>query len=235
MDKHIEGESSVKFRKPLIQKEKLGDQVYGVIREMIANFRFQPGKRLNVEQLSRELATSRTPVWEAIARLEQEGLVQSIPNRGVFIPEIDLWEACDLYQVRGVLEGLAARLATDRLDGIAIATLRELLKQNEAMLETGNAEEFNRMDYRFHAVVYDNCGNPVLQETLQKFKLKMGTIIFDVVPVFNNIFEHHSRIVTAFEARDAAAAEHAILDHNAFMRNYCRQLAEEKGAEKPVQ
>lgn len=211
-----------------VQKEKLGDQIYGIIREMIANFRFEPGKRLNVEQLSRELATSRTPVWEAIARLEQEGLVHSIPNRGVFIPELGPDEAQALYQVRAVLEGLAANLTATRISEERLTEMRVLLAENRAMLEAEDTEAFNRMDYKFHAVVFDTCGNPFLQETLQTIKIKMGMIHLDFSPVFDDIYRHHAALVDALERRSPAEAEAIMLEHNAFLRNYCIKLAEEK-------
>ena len=71
-----------------LQREKLSNQIYTVLKEMIADHRFQPGARLNIESIARELDVSRTPVWEAVRRLEQEGLVENIPNRGVFMSSL---------------------------------------------------------------------------------------------------------------------------------------------------
>ena len=68
-----------------IQRKKLSDQVYKRIKDMIANHRFKPGSRINVENIAKELGVSRTPVWEAVSRLEQEDLVKNVPNRGVFM------------------------------------------------------------------------------------------------------------------------------------------------------
>jgi len=68
-----------------IQKVNLSDQVYSVLKEMIANYRFVPGSYLNLEQLTRDLGVSRTPAWEAIRRLEQEGFVTIEPKQGVLI------------------------------------------------------------------------------------------------------------------------------------------------------
>jgi len=96
---------------PKISRNVLSNKVYAAIKEMVANHRFQPGARLNVEKISKELEVSRTPVWEAVRRLQQEGLLQNIPYRGVFMVEMTLERALELYQVREALEGLAARLA----------------------------------------------------------------------------------------------------------------------------
>ena len=92
----------------------LSERAYFRIKKMISELRFSPGSRLNVEQLARDLGTSHTPVWEAVRRLEQEGLVKNIPNRGVFLVELTRETAIDLYTVREVLEGMAARLSVRR-------------------------------------------------------------------------------------------------------------------------
>jgi len=65
-----------------IQRVNLGDQVYNILKEMIANYRFVPGSYLNIEKLTRDLGVSRTPVWDAIRKLEQEGFVRNEPKRG---------------------------------------------------------------------------------------------------------------------------------------------------------
>ena len=94
-----------------IKREILNSKVYAALKEMIAEHRFQPGAHLNVEKVAKELSVSRTPVWEAVRRLEQEGLLINIPNRGVFMFEMTLDIAFELYQVRETLERLAGRLA----------------------------------------------------------------------------------------------------------------------------
>ena len=76
-----------------ISRNVLSSKVYTAIKEMIANHRFQPGARLNVEKISKELEVSRTPVWEAVRRLQQEGLLENIPYRGVFMVEMTLERA----------------------------------------------------------------------------------------------------------------------------------------------
>jgi DNA-binding GntR family transcriptional regulator len=96
-----------------IQKLNLGDQVYQVLKQMIANYRFVPGSHLNVEKLTRDLGVSRTPVWEAVRRLEQEGLVRNEPKRGVRILELTPETALELYAVREALESLAVRRGGD--------------------------------------------------------------------------------------------------------------------------
>src|SRR5512146_1184928 len=98
-----------------VQRSKLGNQVLAILQEMIANRRFQPGTRINVERLARELDVSRTPLWEAVHRLEQEGVLFRVPQRGVFSAGLTAEQALGLYAVRQQLEAMAARLAAERI------------------------------------------------------------------------------------------------------------------------
>ena len=83
---------------PKINRTVLSTKVYAALKEMIADYRFKPGARLNVEKISKELEVSRTPVWEAVRRLQQEGLLENIPYRGVFMVEMTLDRALELFQ-----------------------------------------------------------------------------------------------------------------------------------------
>ena len=98
---------------------------------MIANYRFIPGSYLNLEQLTRDLGVSRTPVWDAIRKLEQEGFVKNEPKKGVLILELTPETAIELYTVRELLEGLAVRLAVERIDDGTLKKMAQCLKEQE--------------------------------------------------------------------------------------------------------
>jgi DNA-binding GntR family transcriptional regulator len=122
-----------------ISKKVLSSKVYEALREMIAQHRFRPGARVNVERLSKELDVSRTPVWEAVRRLEVEGLLKYIPYRGVFMVETSLERALELYQVREALEGLAGRLAAEHVSDKLIEKMARTL---EGQVQTIHAGDF---------------------------------------------------------------------------------------------
>ena len=157
----------------IIKKEKLSNKVYTIIKEMIANHRFEPGARMNVEKLSKEFGISRTPVWEAVRRLEQEGLLENIPNRGVFMAVITPQMALALYEVREVLEGMAARLAATRISEKNLAKMESYLLDQGPIVKAGDLIAYSRSDFEFHAIIYEASGNPVLEESLQTIKNKM--------------------------------------------------------------
>jgi DNA-binding GntR family transcriptional regulator len=129
---------------PAIQRSKLGDQVLVALREMIANHRFQSGKRINVEELARELGVSRTPLWEAVHRLEQEGLLVRIPHRGVFIAGLTGEQALQLYAVRQQLEAMAARLAAERIGPAALRKMDERLRAQRDLVARGDLVGYSR-------------------------------------------------------------------------------------------
>jgi DNA-binding GntR family transcriptional regulator len=211
------------------KKERLGDLAYKVIREMIAEYRFQPGTRINVEELRKELGVSRTPVWEAINKLEQEGLVKNIPNRGVYMIELTLQDTLYLYQVREVLESLAARLAAARIDQATIDRMARNLGFQERAVKEVDLRAYTRLDYDFHAAVYSACGNPYLKETLEVIKNKMRPLAVRMHPILNQLFGHHLDLFAGLKAHNPQAAEAAFKTHNQFIVNYIAQLMTEEG------
>jgi DNA-binding GntR family transcriptional regulator len=186
---------------------------------MIANHRFQPGTRINVEKITKELGVSRTPVWEAVSRLEQEDLVENIPNRGVFMAVFTPQKALELYAVRQVLEGMAARLAAIRIDQKSLALMTECLKQQQLVVKQQNLNEYSKLDFQFHAIVYEMCGNVYLQEMLEAIKNKMRPIqlSIQVEPVLPRLYEDHVNLLNALRAHDPDKAEKVFREHNQFM------------------
>ncbi len=202
-----------------IERNKLTNQVYDILKEMIANHRFEPGTRINVEQITKELGVSRTPVWEAVGRLKQEGLVIDIPNRGVFMAVLTPQKALDLYAIREVLEGMAARLAAVRIEQKFLAVMEACLEQQQPVVKQQNLKEYSKLDFQFHATVYESCGNTYLQEMLEAIKNKMRPIqiSIQVGPVLPRLYEDHVNLLNALRAHDPDKAEKVFREHNQFM------------------
>jgi DNA-binding GntR family transcriptional regulator len=206
-----------------LQREKLSNQIYAVLKEMIADHRFLPGARLNIESIARELDVSRTPVWEAVRRLEQEGLVEDIHNRGVFMSSLTAEKALDLYAVREVLEGMAARLAAGRIDDGSLRKMSECLQRQREAIENGDVVAYSKLDFEFHAAVYDACGNEWLKELLDIIKNKMRPLTLHMQPDFLKFIDHHAELVRALRGRDPEKAEHEFRRHNQYMMAQIRE------------
>jgi DNA-binding GntR family transcriptional regulator len=206
-----------------LQREKLSNQIYAVLKEMIADHRFQPGARLNIESIARELDVSRTPVWEAVRRLEQEGLVENIPNRGVFMSSLTAEQALDLYAVREVLEGMAARLAATRIDDLALKKMSECIQRQREVIENQDLIAYSKLDFEFHATVYDACGNEWLKELLETIKTKMRPLTLHMQPDFLKLIDHHAALIQALRERYPEKAEQAFRRHNQYMMAQIRE------------
>lgn len=192
----------------------LSAAAYARIKAMIAEHRFVPGSRLNVEELTRKLGASRTPIWEAVRKLEQEGLLRSIPNRGVFLVELSNTEAVELYTVREVLEGMAARLAVSRISDKTLDKMDASLRKQQTIARQQDLVAYSREDFYFHALVYAASGNNFLQEILEGIKNKARPIGMQITPILPGLLHDHRDIVAALRARDALRAETAFRKHN---------------------
>lgn len=212
-----------------IVRERLSNQVYLVLKEMIANYRFQPGVRLNIEQLARELGTSRTPVWEAVHRLVQEGLLMNITNRGVFIVELSPRAALELYTVREVLEGLAARLAAENADGKTLKKMEKCLDEQEKVVHRKDLVGYSHLDFDFHAHIYEMSDNQALRELLETIRGRMRTVAVHIRSILPELYEDHRRIMEAINAGDPDRAEGAFKKHNLRVIKHIRKSMTPEG------
>ncbi|NQU12601.1 MAG: GntR family transcriptional regulator, partial [Desulfobacteraceae bacterium] len=141
-----------------LQRLTLKKQAEMALREMIVSYRFTPGKWINVEALAKELEVSRTPVWQALKDLEKEGLVTHTPKQGIRMVEMTLGMAHDLYTVRGLLEGMAGRLAVEKISSETLKRLESMLKKQHKIVQSQDVVAYSKSDFEFHALIYDSCG-----------------------------------------------------------------------------
>jgi DNA-binding GntR family transcriptional regulator len=197
-----------------VVKSNLNAQIYNILKEMIADRRFIPGSYINVEKLSEELRVSRTPIWEAIRRLEQEGIVIHTPYKGVRVREFTRKMAIELYEVRETMESLAARLAAERISDEVIERMENCLKEQEVIVKKGDALGYSRSDHDFHVLIYRSCGNDLLREILEGLRYKALPLAFKLTPHFKEFLDFHKQILESFRHHDAPAAEKAMREHD---------------------
>ncbi len=200
-----------------VNKQRLSHQVYDILKNMILNHRFSPGARINVEQIAKEVGASRTPVWEAVHRLMQEGLLENIPNRGVFMAILTPKVAIEMYTVRQALEGLAARLAAQNANEKAIKKMMACLEKQAKAVEKEDLIAYSKLDFEFHAIIYELSGNQTLQEMLEAIKNKMRPIAMLINPILPELYKHHLKILEAIINKDSVEAEKAFIEHNQCM------------------
>lgn len=157
---------SVRKKKPLVLK----DWAYAWIKDRIIDSSFPPGSLLNIEELSRELEISRTPIREAILRLEQEGLVTTRPRVGSFVTDMSTRDFVELLEIRALVEGYGVRTLAGALSDDELAEMDAMISNCEQDVEAGNPEAFLIHDIAFHSFLVEQAPNPWLATLMRPIK-----------------------------------------------------------------
>ncbi len=131
----------------------LGNQAYQELKRIILGRQISPGENLNEGELAGALGVSRTPVREAINRLEKEGLVEIIPQRGAFVVQVSAKDVWELFLIRENLEGLAAKLAAERMDEKNLARLESCVQGFTEPFNEQDIKRYSREDFKFHQTI----------------------------------------------------------------------------------
>ena len=206
-----------------LQRLTLKKQAEMALREMIASYRFTPGKWINVESLAKELEVSRTPVWQALKDLEKEGLVTHTPKQGIRMVQMTPEMAHDLYSVRGLLEGMAGRLAVEKINSGTLKCLEAILKKQYKIVQNQDVVAYSKSDFEFHALIYNSCGNWLLKELLENIKSRSRPFVCDITSALPELYGDHKTVVEAFRYRDPDAAEKILKTHNKRMQRQIEQ------------
>lgn len=189
------------------------EEVYGQLLDWIVGGTLGPGEVLRDAAIAGKLGVSRTPVREALRRLEDEGLVETALNRWTRVAPLNLAQAAELYPVIGVLEDLALRLAAPQLTDADLAALETLNARLERALRASDARDAVRTDAAFHGVWTGRSGNTELQGTLAALKRKLQRIelaYFDLPSAARFSVLEHAAVVRALRAQDEMAARQAL-------------------------
>jgi DNA-binding GntR family transcriptional regulator len=190
------------------------DLVVDVIREAILSGELEPGERLLQDDLAERLQVSSTPVREALRQLESEGILQSSPNRGVRVAEVN-WQAVrEIYLIRADLEALATRLAVPRLTLADLAQLRALQAQIESLIRRHELKELRRLNYEFHICIYQAAGMPELLKIIRSLWTKFPWDTLHVLP--NRAFmsaDEHAKLIAAMTEGEAERAGELMREH----------------------
>lgn len=192
------------------------------MRRWILEGEYEPDERLVEEQLAERLGVSRTPIRQALTMLEAEGLVEMAPNRGATVCSFSVDEVWDIYDLRAVLEGHAARRAAGRIDDRELDELRGLTAAMEAMTPdkfTDHEEEIRQLvthNQDFHGTIVTACRNQRLERLVRRTVEipLMFKAFFWYTPYERTVSNHyHRQILHALEQGDAERAEIVMREH----------------------
>ena len=192
----------------------LGTSVYNELRQRIINGQLKSGERLREVELASLLGVSRTPVREAIKRLESEGFASYVSSRGAIVTELTPEQAVELYAMREILEGAAARFAAQHAYPAEIQLLEYLLEAERQLGE--DPEEQASLNRKFHGSIYRMAHNRYLLAVLTKARDYM--VLLHKTAYFapgraESAYREHLAIVDAIRKGDAQAAEEAARAH----------------------
>jgi DNA-binding GntR family transcriptional regulator len=194
----------------------LKDQAYLAIKRAILSLKLKPGEALVESDLAQQLGISKTPVRTALHELEREGLVTKVLYKGTYVTEVTLRDIQELFQLRAVLEGLAARLAAPAFDESELAQAREVLRLMEAALNMQEKDLASQYGKQFHDLILQQADNHRLQlivhnldDHLQRFRLLSDQISGRL----QKSLTEHKGVLEALEQRDPDLAEQRIKEH----------------------
>lgn len=203
---------------------------YEAIRAAITDRKLPAGSKLSVPELASRLKVSRTPIKEALARLEREELVSTIPNRGAFVSFLGADDVREVYQLREMLEGLVARLAAEKVDAPAILTLKGLVRAQEKALRADDLPTIIKTDMEFHRRLRELAGNRRLDALLQNLQDQVRIVFATSITIpgrRQKAIAEHREILEAIERADPEAAERAARGH---IRNVREAVLDSTGA-----
>jgi DNA-binding GntR family transcriptional regulator len=199
-----------------IQYPTLGEKTYTQIKNLILAGRIRPGERLLYSRLVASLGVSQTPIKEAFTRLENEGYVVTITRKGTFAREFSPSEIREAFEIREMLEALAARRACAHLNDGALGRMKKINARFTHAARRHNVRACTREDYAFHETIIEMSGNEKLKELMNKTNFHLLSIA-QSSPRFLEISEAysvmHARIIQAIEDRNEKTAERLIREH----------------------
>ena len=199
----------------MIQSTSLADRVFEHLENAIYSGAYAEGQILTETFLSKKLGVSRTPVREALRRLEQERLIEET-GKGSRVLGVTVQDVEDIYEIRLRTEGLATRWAAERMTQEQIKGLHELLDLQEFYLSQENTNELKNTDTRFHDALYEACGSKTLQDILSSLHRKMQRFRRRSLSHMERAtiaLKEHRAILAALEVKDPQKAEEAAVIH----------------------
>ncbi len=219
-------EQKTKVQVPLAQIKTpavpLTQKAYIAIKAAILSLQLEPGAPLVETDLAGQLGISKIPLREALHQLENEGLVTRIPYKGVYVSGISNREAAEIAAIRGVLEGLAARLAARRLTEEQLEVAEAILAEAEKALRQEKNDLCGAKGKEFHDFIIAHCGNsqlpPILENLDDRFH-RFRLVSNEVRGRTAQSLREHQRILKALKRRDPDGVEAAMRDHLSSVSN----------------
>ena len=194
----------------------LRELVYEELKRQILRGKITPGTRMMEVELAEEMGVSRTPVREAIRKLEKEGLVTIEPRRGAYASEISVKDMVDVLEVREDLEGFEAFLAAGKITREEVEELKEITRSYSEAVKNNDTEKMITFDESFHKKIVASSGNKTLiqlSETVQELAIRFRYLYYDDFSRYVNMPVEHKEILDALTSGNGDMARRSADDH----------------------
>src|SRR5580698_5916995 len=217
---------------PIGSRESFKDKAYAALRDVIVSsgvYRSRTDIRLDERQLAQDFGISRTPVREAMAQLEREGFVRSVPRRGVYVVRKTKREVIELITAWAALESMAARLITENASDDEIASLRRVFAAFDNGELRAHLDEYSEANIEFHQTLLRLSRNGVLINLAENLFTHMRMIRRKTIGEKDRVdrsIRDHMHIIEALEARDTLRAEKLVRDHALGLAEHVEKYAD---------
>lgn len=194
----------------------LREIVLEALKDAIVNGQLKPGERLMEQQVAEELGVSRTPVREAIRKLEIEGFVIMIPRKGAYVSDVSLKDIAQVFEVRAAMEALAAGLAAQRMEDEQIEQLERKLVEVKKAIDKSDLENIIQYDTEFHEIIYNASRNARLVQILNNLREQIQRYRSTSLASpgrLKDTLEEHKELVDAISAGNVELAQRLAKEH----------------------
>lgn len=196
-------------------RSSLTERAYGAIKAEIVANRLHPGEPVEIDRFARALSLSRTPVREAVLRLQREGFLDVRPRMGTFVSQLDLRQIQEMYQLRRTLEGLAARQAADFADPKRLAALERELRACDSGSDAG-LKGISESGEKLHELIVESCENRLLAEMIRSLHdhfARFRSLSLRIPEKVLSSHQEHLAIIGALKRGDGDEAEKLVYRH----------------------
>ncbi|MGD9946217.1 MAG: GntR family transcriptional regulator [Burkholderiaceae bacterium] len=195
---------------------KASDRIRSEIERAIRDAELLPGEPIDEAELARKHSVSRTPIREALLQLEAQGLVTSMPRSGMLVAKMNLQQLLALWELLGELEGVAVRLACQRMSADERQALIEHHERSATIVAQEDIAGWQQSNLDFHELIYKGTRNPYLRQEVLRIRTRTGYYrrhAFAAMGHIKTSFEQHAAIIAAVRANDCNAAAAAMIAH----------------------
>lgn len=200
----------------LSPQQRLLDRTHAAILEAICDGTLAPGERVTQEAIAARLGVSRQPVGQALGLLKARGFLKETGRRGLAVAHLDAGFFAAIYELRSAIEPAAARLAAHKITDSDREEGRELLREGNQVLRTGDLRALIRADTRFHAYIYRLSGNPLFGEVMDQYWMHLRRAMGEVLrsrTEAKRVWREHASILAALTDQDGDLAARRIRAH----------------------